>query len=171
MRLLACHERAEGGKTMNEAATHLREQLEDYGGPVERFVLSHGRDQEGREVPSGWRRRRRRSLGWCYVAAQEWMLHDDGVTYTEGFASYHGGWPLVPHAWLTDSDGQVVDLAWAEPGSAYLGVEIPTRLVCEIIAEIHLHTSILDVLVRRNWTPGAARQGRGGIVNGCSEVA
>lgn len=118
---------------------------------VEAFIQTYGREQVGREVPVGWRRRRLRTPGRCYEAAGRWALLPEDVTYTEGVAIHHSGDDRFCHAWLTDASGQVIDLAWSKPGKVYHGVQIPRLTLAEVLASRWGH--VLPTLVARGWRP------------------
>ncbi len=67
------------------------------------------------------------------------------ATYTEGFAVI-GGF-AVDHAWLTDRDGAVIDVAWSVPGDSYLGALIPD----EEVTRIHLAAKAWGRSCRASW--------------------
>jgi hypothetical protein len=91
------------------------------------FIKKHASEQAGRAVPRGWVERRADEDA-CYEVSGHWAAREpDAVTYTEGIA-FRSGVPIA-HAWLTDTDGQVIDLA--TPGSRYLGVQIPLRVLVD----------------------------------------
>ena len=119
---------------------------------VEAFVQQHGRVQLGREVPAAWRHRRNRTPGGCYAAAGRWA-GTDGAVYTEGMA-FTDDVP-VDHAWLTDRDGEVIDLAWQDPGERYLGVQIPDREVKRLMCALagKPRGALLPLLLTEGWTP------------------
>jgi hypothetical protein len=116
-----------------------------------RLMERHGCEQAGREVPVGWRRRRLRSPGRCYEAAGRWSGRD-GIIYTEGMArSPWGHW--IAHAWLTDSAGGVIDLAWSEPSSHYFGVEIDAVAHARAAGHLGMWEPVLPTLAAWGWEP------------------
>lgn len=123
------------------------------GDELATFLERHGRRQVGREVPAGWRRRRNRTPHGCYAAAGRWATRSDDVMYTEGVAmSTHGF--VVQHAWLTDQQAEVIDLAWETPGEFYFGVPISDREVIRAMRASGMYASALAFLVPRGWVPG-----------------
>lgn len=118
------------------------------GAAVASYFRAHAIEQAGREVPPGppgWRRRRKRTPHGCYEAAGRWS-GDDGATYTEGFA-FSAGVPVwIPHAWLTDAAGGVIDLAWDEPGLAYIGVKLQPVAVARAIRANDLFGPLLPTI-------------------------
>ena len=134
---------------------------------VEEFLRTYGTEQIGRPLPRRWRRRRARTPGDCYAQAGRWCLGEP-VMYTEGRALSGGlaerDW--VPLAWLTATDGGVIDLARDDETSEetrYFGVRIPTLQVVTIIRRQQpgrnagrvtlLPGPVLPELIRSGWTP------------------
>ena len=78
--------------------------------------------------------------------------------YTEGRALAGGlaerDW--IPHAWLTATDGGVIDLARDEEtleATRYFGVRIPTLQVVTINRRQQRFGPVLPELIRSGWTP------------------
>jgi hypothetical protein len=125
---------------------------------VEEFLRTYGSEQIGGPVPRRWRRRRARTSGDCYAQAGRWCLGEP-VMYTEGRALSGGGlgerdW--TPHAWLTATDGGVIDLVRDEEtleSTRYFGVRIPTLQVVTITRRQQLFGPVLPELIRSGWTP------------------
>lgn len=134
---------------------------------VEEFVRTYGSEQIGRPLPRRWRRRRARTPGDCYAQAGRWCVGEP-VMYTEGRALSGGlaetDW--IPLAWLTATDGGVIDLACDEETAEetrYLGVRIPTLQVVTITRRqqpgrntrrvTSLLGPVLPELIRSGWTP------------------
>ena len=92
------------------------------------FVLKHGRAWPSRKLPKGYRRGRE---GECWGNSQLRLLRaPDKLIYVEGYAwSTNVGLPL-PHAWLADDTGAVLDLTWENPDLAtYFGVPFRSKYV------------------------------------------
>jgi len=74
----------------------------------------------------------------CYNNALDLaQSYPEEFTYTEGFAAAQGTPSLtMPHAWVTDWQGRVVDPTWAHfPGSSvYCGVRFSLNFVHKFIA-------------------------------------
>jgi len=134
---------------------------------VEEFLRIYGTEQIGRPLPRRWRRRRARTPGDCYAKAGRWCLGEP-VMYTEGRALSGGlaGRDWTPHAWLTATDGGVIDLARDEESldaTRYFGVQIPTLQVVTIARRqrpsgdapriASLLGPVLPELIRSGWTP------------------
>ena len=136
---------------------------------VEEFLRTYGTEQIGQLLPRRWRRRRARTPGDCYAQAGRWCLGEP-VMYTEGRALSSGvadrDW--IPLAWLTATDGGVIDLAHDEETSEatrYFGVRIPTLQVVAISRRqqpgrdagrvTSLLGPVLPELIRSGWTPTA----------------
>lgn len=120
---------------------------------IEKFVVSHGCAQTGQPVPPEWRSRRLQTPGRCYEAAGN-NAFGSGCTYTEGRALGPGGW--VPHAWITDPEGGVIDLAWDDTADEYFGVVIPDDVVGRAQNKLGLYGPLLPVLVHElGWMPKA----------------
>ena len=117
---------------------------------IAEFVAKHGRMQEGRELPTGWRRRRNRRPNRCFEAAARWC-HANGVTYTEGLAEADGR--TWEHAWLTDDEGEVIDLSWRTPGRLYFGVCIPDAAVALASSATDPGGPALGYLIALGWLP------------------
>ena len=56
--------------------------------------------------------------------------------YCEGFAIAYERVPLaVPHAWLLNPDGEVIDPTWKDPGYAYLGIPFDRTFVSKTLLQ------------------------------------
>ena len=134
---------------------------------VEEFLRIYGTEQIGRPLPRRWRRRRARTPGDCYAKAGRWCLGEP-VMYTEGRAlsGVLAGTDWIPHAWLTATDGGVIDLARDEEtleATRYFGVRVPTLQVVTITRQqrpgcsaprvASLLGPVLPELIRSGWTP------------------
>ena len=91
--------------------------------------------------------RRRRLPHRCYEAAGQWFTESD-VVYTEGRALSGVTNHWVPHAWLTDVDGRAIDLAWAEPGAAYVGIQLDDRQVLRALGHLGYYGPLMPVLLQ-----------------------
>jgi hypothetical protein len=112
---------------------------------VGEYFRHHAVEQPGSDVPPGWRRRRNRSPHGCYAAAGRWHGHDRAI-YTEGYASGAAGF-WVPHAWLTAAEGGVIDLAWPDPGSRYVGCQIESQEAAKAILTLDAYGPLLPTVV------------------------
>ena len=134
---------------------------------VEEFLRTYGTEQIGQLLSKRWRRRRARTPGDCYAKAGRWCVGEP-VMYTEGRALSgglaEGDW--IPHAWLTATDGGVIDLASDEEtleATRYFGVRIPTLQVVAITRRqqpggnasriASVLGPVLPELIRSGWTP------------------
>ncbi len=71
----------------------------------------------------------------CYGNCQTLALIEPELTYCEGFALSNGiGFP-VPHSWLLDQSGTVIEVTWEEPASAYIGIPFSTTFIKSILKE------------------------------------
>lgn len=100
--------------------------------PMAQFLQAHGVLSMGAPRPVGLRRGRPRE---CFRNAWDLCL-GRGMDYWESWAwdPRVGAMPFH-HAWCVASrTGAVVDPTWPEPElCAYLGVHIPTELLCEVL--------------------------------------
>src|SRR4051812_15523532 len=121
------------------------------------FLIAHAREQPGRKLPARWAKHRHHEPHSCYTAAGAIALRNRHVRYTEGvaFDGDHAQHPErpVPHAWLSDSAGGVVDLSVWTTAIVYFGIPIPTRLYAECVAHDKIARPILPALIGRGWTP------------------
>jgi hypothetical protein len=103
------------------------------------FVLEHGREWNSAvfDLPFGKGPPRA-----CYHNSQAMLFSDMrrrrpvGFVYVEGYAcSAAVGFPFVTeHAWLVDTDGNVVDPTWDDPQhSAYFGVPFRQEYVRAVV--------------------------------------
>jgi hypothetical protein len=123
-------------KSNCEIETHLRQVLtflrgkvrKDYKySSVEEFVLKEGRFMGQRspksdEYPRGTPKE-------CFRNAYN-LCHK--LRYCEGYARYALSVIPLQHAWLLDSDGNVIDTTWAA-GEEYFGLEFPTEFVIKTV--------------------------------------
>lgn len=120
---------------------------------IEDFVVRHGTSQEGRPVPVGWGQRRSRTPHRCYLAAGANYLSSNCLC-TEGRALSATGGKWIPHAWLTDPEGEVIDLSWPEPGIEYFGVELPDEIAGPAALRLGLFGPLLPVVLHEMaWSP------------------
>jgi hypothetical protein len=81
------------------------------------------------------------------------------VKYTEGVVRWRksdGLW--IPHAWLTDEGGQVIDPALSEPGERYRGIAIPRDVLRGVILASGEWGPALDVLAAEGWSGAPVRR-------------
>lgn len=111
----------------------------------EELVLKEGREFRGRELPAPYERGKPKA---CFANCQALArAHPGELTYVEGFAT---SMIAIHHAWLIDSDGQVVDPTW-EFGSdrpadevAYLGIPFPLEIVEAYQRPDRIYLGLLD---------------------------
>lgn len=126
----------------------LRRDLEHRGPrhPSAAYVLHYGRSFSPAPRPPGVRKRRSR---YCYRNATLFVQEiDERYAYCEGWAlsSLDGGM-TVQHAWVTLTGDKAVELTWAEPGRAYLGVVIEPDQLSRFLVERRSFGSVIDWLV------------------------
>ena len=76
----------------------------------------------------------------CYKNAADAVLGMDGkqplpdARYVEGYVHVAGleGLPIA-HAWVVDKEGTVLELTLNEPGTEYVGIEVPNDLLAETL--------------------------------------
>ena len=80
---------------------------------IEEFVLEHGESFGPRiELPEGIEYGKAKE---CFGNAFGVAMNHRELTYAEGFA-YTPGLLSVPHAWVVDKQGQVIDVTWRDGG-------------------------------------------------------
>ena len=85
----------------------------------------------------------------CYATAAAVALRNRHVTYTEGI-DFHADDPRpVPHAWLTDRAGEVVDLS-AHGVEVYYGIPIPATVYARCVPD-GIARPVLPVRSRVRW--------------------
>ena len=96
-----------------------------------RFLAEQGWYYKPTERPRGIRLG---SAHDCHMNAFKTVLEDeDRLFYCEGVAC-SPGLPPLPHAWVTDGTGSVVEVTWSEPGVMYLGIPIKLAYVAKMIS-------------------------------------
>ena len=88
----------------------------------EELVLDCGREMMFSPLPEGIEPGLPKG---CYYNSLELLREHPKLVYCEGYALPDTGILAVPHAWLINSDGKVIDPTW-EAGEAYLGVPFDT---------------------------------------------
>lgn len=73
------------------------------------FVLYYGRPFTPKKLPAGMKAG---PINLCFENCQN-ALVESGLTYCEGYALHHKIGRPAHHAWLSTSEGYVVDLTWA----------------------------------------------------------
>ena len=95
---------------------------------VEDFVLTNGRPME----LGPWKKEfgKRGRMKMCYKNAYS-LADRQGLIYCEGIA-----FSIIPtiHAWCLCDEGKVIDPTWRD-GKDYFGVEIPLRIVQDIMLQ------------------------------------
>ena len=103
----------------------------------EDFVLQHGRSMEVTKSPF-----QRGEMKMCFMNAQK-LMTKEGYTYCEGYA-FRQVLPVL-HAWLIDSEGNVVDPTWEDSEECvYFGVPFKTEYVLSRQAETKTYLSVID---------------------------
>lgn len=90
------------------------------------FILKYGREFKPQPLPKEFKRG---PIKMCYNNAANLTLwrpnEPEKYIYCEGYAA---GIIPVPHAWVIDFDGNVIDNTWADPEhSQYFGVPFALR--------------------------------------------
>jgi hypothetical protein len=119
--------------------------------------LRYGRDY--RPAPSTPEWLRFGTMNRCFNNATLYAVGRDDVWYAEGYA-VEPELPLpVPHAWLVNSSGQVIDPTWPDTRDhTYFGVAFETSFLRETLV---LNENVAGLLVnlhlirRRHRGPGA----------------
>lgn len=62
----------------------------------------------------------------CYVHAGKAAMRNREYTYVEGYASLY--FP-IPHAWIVDKDGLVIETTWSTMGTSYYGIPFRTDYI------------------------------------------
>jgi hypothetical protein len=68
----------------------------------------------------------------CYYNCLEIVEEDSHFIYCEGYALPEDGILPVPHAWLINFDGRVIDPTW-EAGGAYIGLPFDTEWLLSLL--------------------------------------
>lgn len=99
-------------------------------GSWEELVLTHGRPFTPAPLPEDIEPM---TMKECYRNALTFGFDRRDLTYCEGFA-LHPKFPMpVPHAWLADGAGVVVDPTWEE-GAAYFGIPMRKTSALAIVS-------------------------------------
>ena len=96
----------------------------------------------------------------CYINATHLALDYPEYTYIEGYAVSHLIDMAVEHAWVVDTDGNVIDSTWENKGVAYFGVEIPDQALREALLETGVY-GILNYLASKNTDLTTYKGGQG----------
>jgi hypothetical protein len=106
------------------------------------YILKHGQSWGPRVFPDHIQQGPEHQ---CFKTSALLAIKHDNLRYVEGFAT---SVIPMPHAWLVDSDGNVIDPTWDKTyGDDYFGVEIPTQTLLKVI----LKTDQYGVLSFENW--------------------
>lgn len=103
----------------------------------------------------------------CYSNAYELATSRADLTYVEGYAL--GAFFPVPHAWVEDREGRIIDPTWAALGeleqAAYAGVRFDTEfLICHVV-RVGWHSVFAS-----DWTQDAAILRRGFVLGDDDQV-
>lgn len=91
--------------------------------PLEDLVLAKGIEVLGQPLPEGFKRGK---LKACFANAGKLALK--GWPYVEGYAASKSLALPMPHAWVLDGEGGVVDPTWEHPEDChYMGVLVPPQ--------------------------------------------
>lgn len=111
------------------------------------FLIQHGRLWEPAplpgDVPLGEPKR-------CFENVAMFVVERDDLTYVEGYALPQDCPIPIPHAWLVDRDGGVVERTLRSPGTVYFGVAFRTSVVIGRMLKTGYATSMLDDW-RHDW--------------------
>ena len=133
---------------MNEHERHLLQQLLHSGQrrglnrPMLRtaceFVIKHGwwYTPTLTALPAG-------KPNQCFLNACEMAASNHDYVYVEGYAIIQGG-VRTAHAWLTDGQGNAIDITWPEPGVAYAGVPFARDFVVLNLLKHHAAVCLID---------------------------
>lgn len=135
-----------------EARAQLKQYLEDrtavirqirsdlnwkYAG-IEDLILGYGLEMSAIPLPANIRPGRQKT---CYHTCQQLSFSRKGLTYVEGYALCSEVSFAVEHAWLINTNGEVIDPTWNPPGLAYLGIPLKTKWLKSILdSRIHPET-------------------------------
>lgn len=107
----------------------ILEKVASMGAMVERFLVDHGDEYRGRQLPKTYRRGPDRM---CFMTCANLAIHNRRVTYVEGFGAIKslGNLPMH-HAWCLDEKGRVIEPTWQDWREiTYVGIKIDTELLC-----------------------------------------
>ena len=97
------------------------------------LVLAHGRaflDKSPEAIRQG-------RIKACYENCYKMAIADESLTYCEGYAWSNESLFLVPHAWLLDREGRVIEPTpiWSERAAhaAYFGIPFALEYVCDMV--------------------------------------
>lgn len=142
-----------------EVQAQLRQYLEDraavirqirsnlgwkYAG-VEDIVLSYGVEMSAIPLPVNVPPGRQKT---CYHTCQSISFSRKDLTYVEGYALSAEVPFAAEHAWLINTNGEVIDPTWNPPGLAYLGIPLKTKWLKSILdsriilKQVRLKTSV-----------------------------
>jgi hypothetical protein len=119
----------------------------EYVNAVRDWLEEHGVEQTGQPLPDRFRHLLG-AEGCCFENAYRAAAASDDLTYTEGFVEWRFYVERTPghrrgaHAWLTDNEGEAVEVSPDPPARETVhserrsfGVPIPLALVRDIRAE------------------------------------
>lgn len=112
--------------------------LNGYYCPMD-FVLKNGRQWKPGKVC--WAKGR----SACYIHAAKAAMRNRDYTFVEGYACMV---LPVPHAWLVDKDGLVIETTWDRMGADYYGIPFRTGYVRQQVRK-HGCYSMID-----QWNQG-----------------
>jgi hypothetical protein len=107
------------------------------------FVLAYGRAYIPQPKPKQFRWMAAQN---CFGNALRLAERHPDLTYVEGYAIRDDLVIPMPHAWVADAEGRVIDYTWREPGTEYFGVPFHVLFVQKALAEKG-ETGVID-----NWT-------------------
>jgi hypothetical protein len=135
------------------------EDVDRIGRLIAPWLVEHGTRQRGRLLPERYAHHLAEEGWWCYDSAFLAAMLDKTLRYTEGVVCEPGGIPVahasVPHAWLTDEDGAVVEVTpplHARDDLLYVGVTLSFQFA--LLGPMGRDSdAALPKLVRAGWTP------------------
>ena len=145
----------EYARMMDEAMTRLgamRARGELVYRCKEHALIVHGREAFGNHYDPMTHDPIPKAPKQCFRNAIMGALRYPALTYTEGLALSSPDMPIaVHHAWLTASDGKVIDPTWggSDRDPSYLGIQMVTKRVWDLFVESDTYCSVLD-----NWGDG-----------------
>jgi hypothetical protein len=115
---------------------------------LDMFIRRNGHEGNPQKRPRGYRKRAYKA---CFKNSAEHVLfRDPSLTYVEGFAISSGIGMLIHHAWMEDTERNVIDLTWQNPEAChYYGVSFDAAALKRLTLE-YRHYGLLDTGVGLN---------------------
>ncbi|MEW5860063.1 MAG: hypothetical protein AB1861_22190 [Cyanobacteriota bacterium] len=109
---------------------------------TQRIVLDYG-SYFPRKIKSPFRGKRKACFENCFRR----MLEYPNLIYCEGFSVGESANILIPHAWLVDEQGRLIDPTWTSrevESSTYFGIAFDCEFVMEVAANAKYY-GVLDL--------------------------